>query len=313
MFCSFRLHNISTHAPRVGSDWIVVHSVRMLVKFQPTLPAWGATRHQKRQANITTISTHAPRVGSDDGWYKVQYAGKISTHAPRVGSDSNCESQRVRSDVISTHAPRVGSDLKQYVVGAYGNISTHAPRVGSDAWARTSSFSPINFNPRSPRGERPSRYSSLDGHIAFQPTLPAWGATLTLRIAQEDLMIFQPTLPAWGATKNDTTGYIAALFQPTLPAWGATLSLLAFLPLMIFQPTLPAWGATQAFSPLPDLHRISTHAPRVGSDFTDKLQPAAFKDFNPRSPRGERPVPVVVTSLSMLISTHAPRVGSDRS
>ena len=38
---------------------------------------------------------------------------------------------------------------------------------------------------------------------------------------------------------------------------------------IIFQPTLPARGATR-FVPLPrrQRHRISTHAPRTGSDYT---------------------------------------------
>ena len=56
-------------------------------------------------------------------------------------------------------------------------ISTHAPRVGSDE--RYDEVIPyqINFNPRSPCGER--RYLYADGILThvFQPTLPVWGAT----------------------------------------------------------------------------------------------------------------------------------------
>ena len=33
------------------------------------------------------------------------------------------------------------------------------------------------FNPRSPRGERPRSAEALRGAILFQSTLPAWGAT----------------------------------------------------------------------------------------------------------------------------------------
>ena len=38
--------------------------------------------------------------------------------------------------------------------------------------------------------------------MAFQSTLPAWGATRRLQIYQSPLR-FQSTLPAWGATARD--------------------------------------------------------------------------------------------------------------
>ena len=105
---------------------------------------------------------------------------------------------------------------------------------------------------------------------------------------------------------------VEEVFQPTLPARGAT-----HLPLALghadfpFQPTLPARGATT-----PQAHpfrrkQISTHAPRTGSDLLEnaqkeldkKFQPTLpargattlrrqrkpQRDFNPRSPHGERP------------------------
>ena len=72
------------------------------------------------------------------------------------------------------------------------------------------------------------------------------------------------------------------------------------------------WGATTgAFSPGGEW-RISIHAPRVGSDPDDiKTARRAHKYFNPRSPCGERPVPVGLVSVRGIISIHAPRVGSD--
>ena len=35
--------NISIHAPRVGSDYVGLNGVGYLIKFQSTLPVWGAT------------------------------------------------------------------------------------------------------------------------------------------------------------------------------------------------------------------------------------------------------------------------------
>ena len=79
--------NISTHAPRVGSDeeskgigqrcthfnprsprgerQKFSHHKAKIPKFQPTLPAWGATCCCCAQGERKSISTHAPRVGSD--------------------------------------------------------------------------------------------------------------------------------------------------------------------------------------------------------------------------------------------------------
>ena len=56
---------------------------------------------------------------------------------------------------------------------------------------------------------------------------------------------------------------------------------------------------------------ISTHAPLAGSDddlFDDTDRPAYF---NPRSPRGERPLNDVGRDGKIIISTHAPLAGSD--
>ena len=58
-----------------------------------------------------------------------------------------------------------------------------------------------------------------------------------------------------------------------------------------FQSTLPGWGATAGIAGM--------HAPR--------------RDFNPRSPDGERPAKPRAISHNRHISIHAPRMGSDRS
>ena len=55
-----------------------------------------------------------------------------------------------------------------------------------------------------------------------------------------------------------------------------------------FQSTLPARGATPAASQSQQPPAISIHAPRTGSDDGRRRTSAAAKDFNPRSPHGER-------------------------
>ena len=100
-------------------------------------------------------------------------------------------------------------------------------------------------------------------------------------------------------------------FQSTLPARGATKSRKEHGMAQEFQSTLPARGATRWFGRSPKQNSISIHAPRTGSDSYSNFAYARCKNFNPRSPHGERrfrPEPVAPTQD---ISIHAPRTGSD--
>ena len=58
---------------------------------------------------------------------------------------------------------------------------------------------------------------------------------------------------------------------------------------MLFQPSLPARGATNAWTQNNEALIISTLAPREGSDDGGGGNPGHLRNFNPRSPRGERP------------------------
>ena len=79
----------------------------------------------------------------------------ISIHAPRTGSDP-CSGVDIWLREISIHAPRTGSDdfLKCRVVVEVV-ISIHAPRTGSDVREADVDGQLLDFNPRSPHGERP--------------------------------------------------------------------------------------------------------------------------------------------------------------
>ena len=57
---------------------------------------------------------------------------------------------------------------------------------------------------------------------------------------------------------------------------------------------------------------ISIHAPRTGSDETNKPIQMALAHFNPRSPHGERQDFIDSLLMQCGISIHAPRTGSDR-
>ena len=79
-----------------------------------------------------------------------------------------------------------------------------------------------------------------------------------------------------------------------------------------FQPTLPARGATEVVGARVCIPvRISTHAPRTGSDHLFPFTVLSYTNFNPRSPHGERRDGSARYWVQLPISTHAPRTGSD--
>ena len=170
----------------------------------------------------------------------------------------------------------------------------------------------MDFNPRSPRGER--RYWNKQGHNfkLFQSTLPARGATPGAGVTLPGAGVFQSTLPARGATVKALRAALVRNFNPrsprgerlwppsapsapspsfqsTLPARGATNNHVIYLQADLFQSTLPARGATNQIVKAMGLIDISIHAPREGSDAIYCIGLINPRYFNPRSPRGERP------------------------
>ena len=157
----------------------------------------------------------------------------------------------------------------------YNFISIHAPLAGSDSSSMMTSISFMNFNPRSPCGERHGIPCHQHQHGSdFNPRSPC-GERLFAPGNSRSQPYFNPRSPCgerhivW----NHTPGSLP--FQSTLPLRGATL-----VPLGIITKSL-----------------ISIHAPLAGSDrgVIRSLRP--FYYFNPRSPCGERPGPHAVTYL----------------
>ena len=211
-----------------------------------------------------------------------------------------------------------------------------------------------NFNPRSPHGERPQSVRCSLRATNFNPRSPH-GERRVSRRAPTSSAIFQSTLPARGATtKSSATGRCEA-FQSTLPARGATTPRKTLLQTRYFNPRSPHGERRLRQYRAQNRQRISIHAPRTGSDkmifagmclaifqstlpargATGSHQAAESQqdDFNPRSPHGERQIPVYnarreavfqstlpARGATLLvppdtrrapISIHAPRTGSD--
>ena len=160
----------------------------------------------------------------------------------------------------------MGSDNRHHEHHGAGRISIHAPRMGSDPMSAGISLCGIYFNPRSPQGERliPSR--TRTGIEIFQSTLPAGGATRSVRRQPQDRGISIHAPRRGSDTINSLRQAFQVQFQSTLPAGGATPAPIKAPPNFEFQSTLPAGGATSSRIARLLVYCISIHAPRRGSD-----------------------------------------------
>ena len=174
--------------------------IHLNIKFQSTLPVWGATLLKIiRILIIRHFNPRSPCGERPDLQADYERRRRISIHAPRVGSDRKPERNLFARKVISIHAPRVGSDAGRIAAAARQGISIHAPRVGSDASAWSKVSSGADFNPRSPCGERRCIWWDWRSKNHFNPRSPC-GERPQCEICIRLREVFQSTLPVWGAT-----------------------------------------------------------------------------------------------------------------
>jgi len=148
------------------------------LEFQSTLPAGGATLRVLQSPTRSYISIHAPRGGSD---LLRSYISARRTHfnprSPRGERRSSSRNKNllfgfqstlpaggatrqsrlpITIPTISIHAPRGGSDISPFLFDLFElEFQSTLPAGGATAERFTLSSVGTNFNPRSPRGERP--------------------------------------------------------------------------------------------------------------------------------------------------------------
>ena len=147
-------------------------------------------------------------------------------------------------------------------------ISTHAPRTGSD----------------------PRAGDERGGGMAFQPTLPARGATLHAGGRRAGHGDFNPRSPHGERPRVRDAPTRAVVISTHAPRTGSDKE--------------EAKMKTCTID-------ISTHAPRTGSDFTPTANARKFEQFQPTLPARGATIPIHFLLTFKAISTHAPRTGSD--
>ena len=195
------------------------------------------------------ISIHAPRMGSD-ALVRVRCSRhrEFQSTLPGWGATRAPDRHHLLPD-ISIHAPRMGSDHPVEHVAGLVEISIHAPRMGSDL-------------------------------PASLPIMPA--------------LAFQSTLPGWGATSRPcATSSSSTHFNPRSPDGERQRLRCAAARVVYFNPRSPDGERLMEAPRNSDNYDISIHAPRMGSDLNAFRGCSRHCNFNPRSPDGERPYTVL--------------------
>ena len=168
----------------------------------------------------------------------------------------------------------------------------------------------LNFNPRSPHGERPAAGAPRKQRSAISIHAPRTGSDAKGAQALSPAP-FQSTLPARGATDPGKDDIIFDGISIHAPRTGSDFNFYGQQSYEYISIHAPRTGS-DVFPAKPRAFcAISIHAPRTGSDGKGAQVPAQSAYFNPRSPHGERPVSTSFKPSKEVISIHAPRTGSD--
>ena len=153
---SAAVSQISIHAPREGGDPKIAVTTSPRLVFQSTPPARGATTPPRQEIRPRYISIHAPREGGDKKQREEKKRQRHFNPRPPRGGRPKRSIRKQYNSKISIHAPREGGDLCFCAGVPSLVISIHAPREGGDFLVLHWPWLPNDFNPRPPRGGRPS-------------------------------------------------------------------------------------------------------------------------------------------------------------
>ena len=298
----------------MGSDLSANRSSCRVAGFQSTLPGWGATQIALEVAAVAVISIHAPRMGSDCVKSATQTTKRLfQSTLPGWGATRSLSRSSCRTLHFNPRSPDGERPIRGTVCLSTAGFQSTLPGWGATpiydenhraelfqstlpGWGATGCPACIGvclyFNPRSPDGERLSK--------SFAPPNVSRISIHAPRMGSDPLHI-------------DIIAFDARLFQSTLPGWGATLLLSPNKACHVISIHAPRMGSDcRSRSARCIASRISIHAPRMGSDPPGGTSCPRNRNFNPRSPDGERLGGGAHVVQRLAISIHAPRMGSDR-
>ena len=179
-------------------------------------------------------------------------------------------------------------------------------------WGATSSWSPAStrvrhFNPRSPDGERLRRWphAAVIGGISIHA--PRMGSDSPSALPKSGFSHFNPRSPDGERLPVSRFAMPSpSNFNPRSPDGerrGRRAEALLVAEISIHAPRM---GSDQIQEQDSQYDRISIHAPRMGSDGVSRVAWCRRRNFNLRSPDGERPYRFACSLLSMHFNPRSP-------
>ena len=187
---------ISIHAPRTGSDYALISPARIVLLFQSTLPARGATKPSiastPSPSNFNPRSPHGERRGRIPTLYAPANFNPRSPHGERQWDKQNTKLVSIFQSTLPARGATQSSTGRQTKT----IISIHAPRTGSDPPTPPKHLPPSSFQSTLPaRGATGWRWTYFSAAHLFQSTLPARGATTGGGAGQHRHRHFNPRSP----------------------------------------------------------------------------------------------------------------------
>ena len=147
--------------------------------FQSTFPSRGTTYPFFPAVQLIDISIHVPLAGND-----------LSFSAPQTGTKK-----------FQSTFPSRGTTCSHTAGLPPQNISIHVPLAGNDGRKNSLFAQRENFNPRSPRGERPDFFVLVSSREYFNPRSPR-GERPSAYVTKSGMSEFQSTFPSRGTTRR---------------------------------------------------------------------------------------------------------------
>ena len=218
---SNRLQYFNPRSPH-GERRAGVFSNAFRVRFQSTLPARGAT------------------ICAGPGVRNKEFQSTLPARGATPSATRAFGTSRFQSTL-----PARGATFKGALAGIGSGISIHAPRTGSDGRLGGSPHRGVDFNPRSPHGERQVKARAVNQSKDISIHAPRTGSDQRGEDRHYYIRHFNPRSPHGERRHHHLRLGVYRRFQSTLPARGATdMGGEEVCKRGQFQSTLPARGAT---------------------------------------------------------------------
>ena len=190
--------------------------------FNPRTPR-GVRRLARVTRTLNGVSIHAPLAGCDS----LLILAFVSDHCfnprtPRGVRPIFGIVDEAENEFQSTHPSRGATDIP-FRRQMPPRVSIHAPLAGCDMEDRLFLNPVASFNPRTPRGVRPSFVSQFLSVSLFQSTHPSRGATLQGFRHALQVRRFNPRTPRGVRPLWRWQASMECMFQSTHPSRGATV------------------------------------------------------------------------------------------